>query len=104
MRMGEVIGNVTLSRVHPALQGTQWKLVLPMSLDDISTRRGGSGESLVVYDALSAGEGEWIAISEGREAAMPFHPDRKPVDAYNAAILDTIEIDHEAVGLWLEAE
>jgi ethanolamine utilization protein EutN len=104
MRMGEVIGNVTLSRAHPELQGVQWKVVLPMSLEDLSDRRGGSGESLVVYDALSAGEGEWIAISEGREAAMPFHPDRKPVDAYNAAILDTVEIDHQAVGQWLKTE
>ena len=29
-----------------------------------------------------------IAISEGAEASAPFHPDQKPIDAYNAAILD----------------
>jgi hypothetical protein len=24
---------------------------------------------------------------------MPFHPELKPIDAYNAAILDTLEFD-----------
>ena len=34
-------------------------------------------------------------MSEGREGSMPFYPDVKPVDAYNAAILDTLEYDQE---------
>ena len=42
-----------------------------------------------MFDELGAGVGSRIAISEGREAAMPFYPDVKPIDAYNAAILDT---------------
>jgi hypothetical protein len=32
-------------------------------------------------------------MSEGREAAMPFHPEIKPVDAYNAALLDSLTVD-----------
>ena len=31
--------------------------------------------------------------AEGPEAARPFHPEIKPLDAYAAAILDTIDID-----------
>ena len=46
-------------------------------------------EEIVVFDELGAGLGSRIAISEGREAAMPFHPEVKPIDAYNAAILDS---------------
>ena len=55
------------------------------------------------YDELGAGIGSRIAISEGREAAMPFHPEVKPIDAYNAAILDTVRIvtQSKAVGLRL---
>ena len=41
-----------------------------------------------MYDDLGAGIGSRIAISEGGEAAQPFHPECKPIDAYNAAILD----------------
>jgi microcompartment protein CcmK/EutM len=46
----------------------------------------------VVYDDLGAGPGSRIAFSEGGEAAQPFYPLDKPVDAYNAAILDTIVV------------
>ena len=47
-------------------------------------------EEIAVFDELGAGVGSRIAISEGREAAMPFYPEIKPIDAYNAAILDTL--------------
>jgi ethanolamine utilization protein EutN len=50
-------------------------------------------EEIVVYDDLRCGIGSRVAISEGREAAMPFHPEIKPVDAYNAAILDHLEYE-----------
>ncbi|MDR1493640.1 MAG: EutN/CcmL family microcompartment protein [Planctomycetaceae bacterium] len=97
MRIGEVIGTVTLSRVHPLLTGTQWSLISPLTLDNLIAHASGRSEELVIYDELNAGIGEWVAFSEGAEAAMPFYPNLKPVDAYCAAILDTVEIDHEAI-------
>lgn len=92
MRIGEVIGTVTLNRYHPSLTGGRFKLTVPLSLDDLAGQGGEPAEELVVYDELGAGIGSRIAISEGREAAMPFHPNAKPIDAYNAAILDAIHI------------
>jgi Carbon dioxide concentrating mechanism/carboxysome shell protein len=100
MRIGEVIGTVTLSRVHRDLIGTQWSIVTPLSLEQLidgKVATGGAAEEVVLYDELNAGIGEWVAFSEGAEAAMPFHPNVKPVDAYCSAILDTIELDHEAI-------
>ena len=92
MRIGEVIGTVTLSRGHPSLAGGRFKLVVPLTLDDLAGRGGKPAAELTVYDELGAGIGHRIAISEGREAAMPFHPDSKPLDAYCAAILDSITV------------
>jgi ethanolamine utilization protein EutN len=92
MRIGKVIGQLTLSRCHSALIGAQWKVVVPVTEDDLRTEREPKTEELVVYDNLSAGEGQQIAFSEGAEASMPFFPNPKPVDAYNAAILDVIEL------------
>jgi len=69
------------------------KLVVPLSLDDLTGRPGEPAAEIVVFDELGAGVGSRIAISEGREAAQPFYPDVKPVDAYNAAILDTIRVE-----------
>lgn len=98
MRVAEVIGTVTLSRRHPALQGARWLVAVPLTLEGIhgfnaGADAGGRGEPFVVYDELGAGAGALIAVSEGAEAAAPFYPDTKPIDAYNAAILDTLEID-----------
>lgn len=92
MRIGEVIGNVTLSRMHSSLPAAPLLVTVPLSLEFLATGEGLRGESLVVYDELGAGVGTRIGFSEGREAAQPFHPDRVPIDAYNACILDRIEV------------
>jgi len=100
MRIGEVIGTVTLNRAHPTLLGGAYRLVVPLSLASLAAGVRGEAEALVVYDELGAGPGSQIAFSEGGEAAQPFHPEMKPIDAYNAAILDQIHVelphrDHE---------
>ena len=92
MRIGKVIGTVTLSRWHPSLTGATYKLTVPLTLDDLLGHTPGDAEPFVVYDDRGAGTGELIAISEGGEAAQPFHPEDKPVDAYNAALLDTVQV------------
>jgi microcompartment protein CcmK/EutM len=93
MRIGEVIGTVTLNRAHASLDAASYRLVIPLTLADLTGESRSTGEALVVYDELGAGVGSRIALSEGGEAAQPFHPDMKPVDAYNAAILDDIQLD-----------
>ncbi len=92
MRIGEVIGSVTLSRRHPSLSGASFRLAIPLTLAELEAHTAGAGEPIVVYDDLGAGNGSRIAISEGGEAAQPFRPHDKPVDAYNAAILDTVDM------------
>ena len=90
MRIGEVVGTVTLNRRHPSLTGARLKLVVPISWDNLAGRSDESTGEIAVFDELGAGVGSRIAMSEGREAAMPFYPEVKPIDAYNAAILDTL--------------
>lgn len=91
MRIAEIIGSVTLSRVHPTLSGIRLVIGVPFSLQGLRQDRP-DGEDLVIVDALSAGMGQRIAFSEGVEAAAPYFPQKKPVDAYNAAILDQVNI------------
>lgn len=92
MRIADIIGTVTLNRVHPSVASGTWKLAVPLSWDNLLGRSDEPAEEVVVYDSLGAGIGSRIAMSEGREAAMPFHPEAKPLDAYNAAILDTLTV------------
>ncbi len=94
MRLGTVIGRVTLSKTVPAYQGGRWLIVSPFTREHF---QNGSVEltglskdpSLVVYDNLGGGVGNTIGFVEGREAAMPFDQPT-PIDAINAAIVDEV--------------
>jgi ethanolamine utilization protein EutN len=92
MRIGEIIGTVTLSQCHPSLRGARWRIVVPLDQAGLRDHAVGRGEPFVMFDELGSGEGSLVAISEGAEAAAPFYPDQKPIDAYCAAILDTIDL------------
>ena len=92
MRIAEVIGTVTLNRCHPSFVGATLKLVVPLNQAQLRGQPDEPAEELVAWDQLGAGIGSQIAISEGAEAAQPFRPDLKPVDCYNAALLDSINL------------
>ena len=94
MRLGKVIGRVTLSQTIPAFEGARWLVVNPYTADQFQSGEeppaGMTPESsLVVYDALGGNVGQTIGFIEGREAASPF-PNPTPVDAINAALVDTV--------------
>lgn len=94
MRLGKVVGRVTLSVAVPALSGARWLLVSPCTREHMQHGAepppGLSREpTLVVYDDLGAGVGDTIGFIEGREAAMPFGQ-RTPIDAIDAAIVDDV--------------
>ncbi len=92
MRIAEVIGTVTLSRQHPTLTGLRLVIGVPFSLRALRENAPPDGEDLVIVDVLNAGNGSRIGFSEGGEAAVPFLPERKPVDAYCACILDKLVV------------
>jgi microcompartment protein CcmK/EutM len=94
MRLGTVIGRVTLSVTVPALEGSRWLIVSPFTRDHFQqgkeTPPGMSKDpSLVVYDDLGGGVGQTIGFIEGAEAAAPFDGPT-PIDAINAALVDEI--------------
>ena len=104
MRLARVIGNVVLSRKLDALKAGSLLIADVFDRKSLTSHKQCDGqpqatskarmspmpESLVVFDELGAGKGDIIAISEGGEAAAPFYPDRVAVDAYCAAIIDTV--------------
>jgi microcompartment protein CcmK/EutM len=96
MRVGKVIGRVTLQPLYSTLVGGRFLLVEVQDRFSLAGKARKSNESLVVYDEWGAAEGDLIAFTESREAAMPFYPEKRvPLDAYNAAILDVAAIDLE---------
>ena len=93
MRIAKIIGNVTLNRAHPTYRGSSLKVAVPLSLENLLDEASElRNEIEIVWDELGAGNGNLIAMAEGPEACRPFRPEKKPVSAYNAAILDDIEV------------
>jgi carbon dioxide concentrating mechanism protein CcmL len=94
MKLGAVIGRVTLSRVTPPFVGARWLIVSPFTREHYEHGAqeplgNGKEPSLVVYDDLGGGVGQTIGYVEGREAAQPFEKPT-PVDAITAALVDEI--------------
>ncbi len=93
MRLGNVIGRVTLSVTVPSLEGARWLIVSPSTRESLQTANAQppltKEPSLVVYDDLGGGVGQTIGFVEGREAACPFE-EPTPVDAINAALVDEL--------------
>ncbi len=94
MKLGAVIGRVTLSKTVPSLEGARWLIVTPFTREHYQRGREtpaglSKDPSLVVYDKLGGGLGQTIGYVEGREAAQPFDQPT-PIDAVNAALVDEI--------------
>ena len=100
MRIARVVGTVTMSAQHDSYRSAALRVVRALTLDDLLGSQVATGDELVAWDELGAGEGSLIALAEGPEAAQPFRPEQKAVDAYVTALLDTVEITHRpSVGL-----
>jgi ethanolamine utilization protein EutN len=94
MRLGAVIGRVTLGKTAPGLAGARWLVVSPFTREHYQrgaqTPPGLSADPApVVYDNLGADIGQTIGFIEGREAAEPFDPPA-PIDAICAALVDDV--------------
>jgi microcompartment protein CcmK/EutM len=94
MKLGTVIGRVTLSKTVPALIGGRFLIVSPFSREQYA--RGldapvslSKDFSLVAYDDIGGHVGQVIGYVEGREAAQPFKQPT-PVDAINVALVDEL--------------
>lgn len=94
MKLGRVIGRVTLSRSVPALIGGRFLVVTPFGREQYAAGLDGPVQlgpdpSLVLYDDLGGAVGQVVGYVEGREAAQPFDQPT-PVDAIDVALVDEL--------------
>jgi len=92
MKLGTVIGRVTLAKTVKALEGGRFLVVSPFSRTQFAAGLDaptsmGTDPSLVVYDDIGGGVKQVIGYEEGREAAQPLEQPT-PVDAINVALVD----------------
>ena len=91
MRIARVIGKVVLNTKMPDLVPGSFLVVRTCNRGTLAGVNEGNDETVVLYDCLSAREGDRVGLVEGREATAPFYPDKVPYDSYNACILDDLD-------------
>lgn len=99
MKIHRVVGSVTLCRSHACYQSARLLACLPEEQSLLTDQPISETDVVVVWDELGAGQGSRIAVSDGAEAALPFRPELKAVDAYCSAILDETYIAPNALKL-----
>jgi microcompartment protein CcmK/EutM len=96
MRIGKVVGRITMQPVYETLVGGRYLIVEVQDRFALAGEPRRTSESVVCYDNLGATLGDTIAFTESREACMPFYPEKRvPLDAYNAAILERAVVSFE---------
>jgi microcompartment protein CcmK/EutM len=81
-----VAGTVVAARRSDDLRGARHLLV------ELCSHRGeGRREYLVAVDAVGAGVGEVVMVTQGPSARQTRETDRKPVDALISGIVDLVD-------------
>ncbi len=93
MILARTVGTVTLSRCHASLIGARLRCIEPLTrIEDLDKQPLG-GETVIAWDLCGSVPGDLVAVAEGPEAAQPFAPEIKPLDAAIVAILDHVQLD-----------
>lgn len=93
MRIGKVVGRITLSRSYETLMGGRFLLVEMQDRFALAGQSRKTAEVLVAYDHLGANTGDLIGVAEMHGAYRPFYPEKRvPIDAYDACILDAVKV------------
>ncbi|MBI5381482.1 MAG: ethanolamine utilization protein EutN [Opitutae bacterium] len=92
MRLGTVIGRITLTQQESVYSGSRLVVVQPLSREQFAgaaMQPLAKGSSVIAIDQLGANVGTIVGFTEGAEASQPFKEDA-PVDAYIACLVDRI--------------
>lgn len=101
MKIARVVGKLSLQREHPSLVGRKWIIAMPQTLRAMAGGQEVNVEEIIAVDDLGVTSGNYIGISDGREASAPYEPERKPVDAYTSCLLDEWSVDPAEVNALL---
>ncbi len=86
MILANVVGTVVATQRSDEISGAKYLLA------ELCTQRGeGTGSYMVILDALQAGIGEMVLLSQGSSTRQTAFTKNKPVDALVVGIVDLIE-------------
>ncbi|HBI43397.1 MAG TPA: ethanolamine utilization protein EutN [Planctomycetales bacterium] len=98
MFLAKVTGVVVATQKVASMTGHKLLTVEPLRVDPQQRDRlVGTGRTFVVVDAVGAGQGEMVLISQGSSARFTPETEKLPIDAAVIGIVDSVNVEGRTV-------
>lgn len=98
MFLAKVTGSLVATQKVQTMVGYKLLIVEPYRLDASSRQTlVTTGRTFVAVDALGAGEGEMVLITQGSSARMTPETSEMPIDTVVVGIVDQVHVDSHCV-------
>ena len=89
-----VTGSVVATQKTDSMVGQKLLVVEPYRLDEKSRDRlVSTGRTFIAVDALGAGEGQFVLVTQGSSARLTPETELLPVDAVVIGLIDSVRIE-----------
>ena len=98
MFLAKVTGSLVATQKVPTMVGYKLLVVEPYRLDsDERQSLVTTGRTFIAVDALGAGEGELVLITQGSSARLTAETSEMPIDTVVVGIVDQVHVDSHCV-------
>lgn len=97
MFVAKVTGSVVSTEKVESMKGQKLLVVEPYRLDAGRDKLVTTGRTFIAVDALGAGVGDMVLISQGSSARFTPETNKLPIDTVVIGIVDSVNIDKLAV-------
>lgn len=87
MFYGRVVGSIVCTIKDEKLKGCKLLVVQKVNYDGED-----EGSPIIAVDTVHAGEGDFVYLTKGKEASLPFGDMEHPIDAGIIGIIDSVNI------------
>ncbi len=98
MFLAKVTGSLVATQKVDTMVGQKLLVVEPYRIDPQDRNRlVSTGRTFVAVDALGAGDGEFVLITQGSSARMTPETSKLPIDCVIVGLVDTVHVDQNCV-------
>ncbi len=98
MFLAKVTGSLVATQKTDSMVGHKLLVVEPYRIDPQDRNRlTSTGRTFVAVDALGAGEGEFVLITQGSSARMTPETSKLPIDCVIIGLVDTVHVEQQCV-------
>jgi ethanolamine utilization protein EutN len=98
MFLAKVTGSLVATQKVDSMVGHKLLVVEPYRIDPADRNRlVSTGRTFVAVDALGAGEGEFVLITQGSSARLTPETSKLPIDCVIVGLIDTVHVDQTCI-------